>query len=87
MRATSGKGFVRLMAEHEWLHLYYNYQMPVHIFRCAGIYGPRWVQCGTGWLKAWAAEAGRWSDKLAVGGFQQFGRGGWQSTCPWHTAP
>jgi nucleoside-diphosphate-sugar epimerase len=41
VRATSGKGFVRLMAEHEWLHLFYNYQAPVHIFRCGGIYGPR----------------------------------------------
>lgn len=41
VRATSGKGFARLMAEHEWGHLYYNYQMPVHIFRCGGIYGPR----------------------------------------------
>lgn len=27
VRATSGKGFVRLMAEHEWLHLFYNYQV------------------------------------------------------------
>ena len=41
VRATSGKGFIRLMAEHEWLHLYYNYHAPVHIFRCGGIYGPR----------------------------------------------
>jgi dTDP-D-glucose 4,6-dehydratase len=30
----------RLDAENRWLKLYNEHQLPVHIFRCVGIYGP-----------------------------------------------
>jgi len=30
----------RLEAENRWLKLFSEYQFPVHIFRCVGIYGP-----------------------------------------------
>ncbi len=30
----------RIMAEHQWLNLWGNHQVPVHIFRLSGIYGP-----------------------------------------------
>ncbi|KAL4448312.1 hypothetical protein ABPG75_005531 [Micractinium tetrahymenae] len=40
LRAAGGKGFARVMAEHEWLALHDNFGLPVHIFRCGGIYGP-----------------------------------------------
>ena len=39
-RPTSGRGFNRLKAEKEWFNLYEKYNLPVHIFRLAGIYGP-----------------------------------------------
>lgn len=30
----------RLMVEQQWLELFYQHQVPTHIFRLAGIYGP-----------------------------------------------
>lgn len=33
------QGWSRVMAEHEWLALHDNFGLPVHIFRCGGIYG------------------------------------------------
>lgn len=33
------QGFARVMSEHEWLALHDNFGLPVHIFRCGGIYG------------------------------------------------
>ncbi|WP_133131284.1 SDR family oxidoreductase [Legionella yabuuchiae] len=33
-------GIIRLMAEKEWLNLYKKHNLPVHVFRLAGIYGP-----------------------------------------------
>jgi nucleoside-diphosphate-sugar epimerase len=30
----------RLAAENKWMKLFNEYQLPVHIFRCVGIYGP-----------------------------------------------
>lgn len=30
----------RIMAENQWLNLWNNHKVPVHIFRLAGIYGP-----------------------------------------------
>ncbi|PRW45259.1 NAD(P)-dependent oxidoreductase [Chlorella sorokiniana] len=41
LRAAGGKGWSRVMAEHEWLALHDNFGLPVHVFRCGGIYGPR----------------------------------------------
>ncbi|KAI3426343.1 hypothetical protein D9Q98_008716 [Chlorella vulgaris] len=41
LRAAGGKGWSRVMAEHEWLALHDSFGLPVHIFRCGGIYGPR----------------------------------------------
>lgn len=40
LRPTSKRGQRRLQAEQQWLSLYKNYDLPVHIFRLAGIYGP-----------------------------------------------
>lgn len=40
LRSAGSKGFARVMAEHEWLALHDNFGLPVHIFRCGGIYGP-----------------------------------------------
>lgn len=37
---TSAKGIARVTAEDEWLKLYHQHNVPVHIFRLAGIYGP-----------------------------------------------
>ncbi len=37
---SSQRGTRRAMAEEQWLSLYQNYGLPVHIFRLAGIYGP-----------------------------------------------
>lgn len=34
------RGHKRLMAETQWLDLWRNHGLPVHIFRLAGIYGP-----------------------------------------------
>ncbi|PSC70385.1 NAD(P)-dependent oxidoreductase [Micractinium conductrix] len=41
LRAADGKGWSRVMAEHEWLALHDQFGLPVHIFRCGGIYGPQ----------------------------------------------
>lgn len=40
VRPTSQRGSRRALAEEQWLSLYRNYGVPVHIFRLAGIYGP-----------------------------------------------
>ncbi|OJW50262.1 MAG: hypothetical protein BGO67_02285 [Alphaproteobacteria bacterium 41-28] len=37
---TSPQGKTRLKAEHQWLQLWKDTNLPVHIFRLAGIYGP-----------------------------------------------
>ncbi len=37
---TSKRGTRRLRAEEQWLDLCYTHNLPVHIFRLAGIYGP-----------------------------------------------
>ncbi len=34
------RGHRRLLAEQAWLDLHHKHQLPVHIFRLAGIYGP-----------------------------------------------
>lgn len=39
-RPTSESGRLRLQDESEWLQLYDDQKIPVHIFRLAGIYGP-----------------------------------------------
>lgn len=39
LRAAGGKGWSRVVAEHEWLALHDSFGLPVHIFRCGGIYG------------------------------------------------
>ncbi len=40
VRPTSKRGSRRLRAEQQWLSLHRNHNIPVHIFRLAGIYGP-----------------------------------------------
>eukprot|EP00887_Chlorella_sp_A99_P004253 scaffold15.g4253.t1 len=40
LRALSSKGLARIVAEHDWLSLV-EFGVPVHVFRCGGIYGPR----------------------------------------------
>ncbi len=40
VRPTSQRGSRRALAENQWLSLYKNHGLPVHIFRLAGIYGP-----------------------------------------------
>lgn len=40
LRPTSKRGSRRLKAEDQWLSLLKLYNLPVHIFRLAGIYGP-----------------------------------------------
>jgi nucleoside-diphosphate-sugar epimerase len=40
VRAFDGKGLARIEAEQAWSSLWQNHQVPVHIFRCGGIYGP-----------------------------------------------
>jgi len=37
---TSQRGSRRALAEKQWLSLYQKYNLPVHIFRLSGIYGP-----------------------------------------------
>jgi nucleoside-diphosphate-sugar epimerase len=37
---TSERGRARLAAEEDWLKLWRDHKIPVHIFRLAGIYGP-----------------------------------------------
>lgn len=49
---TSDRGHWRFQAENNWLSLLNDHQLPVHIFRLAGIYGPgrsaiEAVQAGT----------------------------------------
>lgn len=39
-RPISKRGSRRLQAEQQWLSLYKEHDIPVHIFRLAGIYGP-----------------------------------------------
>jgi hypothetical protein len=39
--AAHGKGLSRILAEGSWIALCYEYGIPVHVFRCGGIYGPR----------------------------------------------
>jgi len=39
-RPSTKRGSRRLRAEDQWLSLYANHNVPVHIFRLAGIYGP-----------------------------------------------
>ncbi len=39
-RPTTKRGSRRLKAEDQWLSLNKNYDLPTHIFRLAGIYGP-----------------------------------------------
>ena len=46
LRAAGGKGWARVVAEHEWLSLQDAFGLPVHIFRCGGIYGERWCLVG-----------------------------------------
>jgi len=40
VRPTSQRGSRRALAEKQWLSLFHNYGIPVHIFRLSGIYGP-----------------------------------------------
>lgn len=40
VRPTSARGSKRALAERQWLSLYEQHGVPVHIFRLAGIYGP-----------------------------------------------
>jgi nucleoside-diphosphate-sugar epimerase len=37
---STARGKARVAAENEWLDLYRDHGLPVHIFRLAGIYGP-----------------------------------------------
>jgi len=39
--AKQPRGVARIAAEKDWLTLFYQHQLPVHIFRLAGIYGPQ----------------------------------------------
>jgi nucleoside-diphosphate-sugar epimerase len=41
LRASRGKGWARLVAEHDWVALHDSFGLPVHVFRCGGIYGGR----------------------------------------------
>jgi nucleoside-diphosphate-sugar epimerase len=40
LRPSSRRGSRRQKAEEQWLSLFYDFDLPVHIFRLAGIYGP-----------------------------------------------
>jgi nucleoside-diphosphate-sugar epimerase len=40
VQPTSKRGWRRVRAEQQWLELFEKYELPVHIFRLAGIYGP-----------------------------------------------
>jgi hypothetical protein len=40
VRPTSQRGSRRALAEEQWYSLYQRHNVPVHIFRLAGIYGP-----------------------------------------------
>jgi nucleoside-diphosphate-sugar epimerase len=39
-RPSNDKSKIRLLAEKQWLDLYFKHNQPVHIFRLSGIYGP-----------------------------------------------
>jgi nucleoside-diphosphate-sugar epimerase len=39
-QASNPKSKIRLLAEQQWLELYLQYKIPVHILRLSGIYGP-----------------------------------------------
>jgi nucleoside-diphosphate-sugar epimerase len=39
-RPTTKRGSRRLKSEEQWLSLHHHYNVPTHIFRLAGIYGP-----------------------------------------------
>ncbi len=39
-RPTTKRGSRRLKAEEQWLSLFHSHNLPVHIFRLSGIYGP-----------------------------------------------
>lgn len=40
VRPTTKRGSRRALAEEQWLSLYHTHDLPVHVFRLAGIYGP-----------------------------------------------
>jgi len=40
LNPTNARGEKRVRAERQWLSLFHHYQIPVHIFRLSGIYGP-----------------------------------------------
>ncbi len=40
LNPATERGHRRLRAERQWLHLHAEHQLPVHLFRLAGIYGP-----------------------------------------------
>ena len=40
LNPSTRRGELRLVAEKQWLDLFVRHEMPVHIFRLAGIYGP-----------------------------------------------
>lgn len=40
VRPSSQRGSRRALAEQQWMSLYHNHGIPVHIFRLSGIYGP-----------------------------------------------
>lgn len=39
-KPSNEKSTIRLLAEKQWLDLYFKYNLQVHIFRLSGIYGP-----------------------------------------------
>ncbi|KAK9826809.1 hypothetical protein WJX81_002893 [Elliptochloris bilobata] len=53
LRAAAGKGAARRRAEAAWLALHAEHDLPLHIFRLGGIYGP-----GRSALNAAAAQLG-----------------------------
>ena len=55
--AADGKGWARMQAEHDWRALHAAYGLPVHIFRCGGIYG------GQGGVGGGALGAGVWRSR------------------------
>ena len=40
LNPTNARGEKRVKAERQWLSLFYHHDIPVHIFRLSGIYGP-----------------------------------------------
>ena len=40
LKPTSDRARRRVEAERQWLALFHDHQLPVHVFRLAGIYGP-----------------------------------------------